>query len=438
MKVQEFMTILAKEANIANMTVETNDGRRISATFEHGIAGTMAPSIPSDPSKANGNGVSKDGTRGGGSDQKKDKVDGNENNSALTSPTRDIAATMAMMGAEKTVLAPTLPAQTLAAHASQQWAINYQNKHVAVTYSSIGAEDPPSVQSWNDYNTTETSALPPKKRAAKQEDGASESDWDPMTTLADAATVVQQEHMQVPQGVVGITGTQVASAITTGGNVPTEALKKKPCKRKSRKIIPDVKEYVEFIQKDVLFGRGGRSNHHPGNKIYRDIVTAQQNHYRGCDKNEKTKVAQGIVDHIQNKVGGRFLEMDRVAKRWFLVPNVVARRKVGQALRENNTEEARAAKRAKYQGRLNNKKKNLVTTEVGNGTVPMVTVNIANNVNGTLPLAAVNNANINTGTLPLVGVSASANNIVYPIAAATGAYTNTFPVNDSENTSVEV
>jgi len=177
---------------------------------------------------------------------------------------------------------------------------------------------------------------------------------------------------------------------------------------------------------------------HPGNKIYRDIVTAQQNHYRGCDKNEKTKVAQGIVDHIQNKVGGRFLEMDRVAKRWFLVPNVVARRKVGQALRENNTEEARAAKRAKYQGRLNNKKKNLVTTEVGNGTVPMVTVNIANNVNGTLPLAAVNNANINTGTLPLVGVSASANNIVYPIAAATGAYTNTFPVNDSENTSVEV
>jgi len=37
----------------------------------------------------------------------------------------------------------------------------------------------------------------------------------------------------------------------------------------------------------------------------------------------------------------------------FLVPNVVARRKVGQALRENNTEEARAAKRAKYQGKIN-------------------------------------------------------------------------------------
>ena len=109
---------------------------------------------------------------------------------------------------------------------------------------------------------------------------------------------------------------------------------------------------------------------HPGNKIYRDIVTKKQNHYRGCDKNEKTKVAQGIVDHIQNEVGGRFLELDRDIKRWFLVPNVVARRKVGQALRENNTEEARAAKRAKYQGRLNSKKKVSATAEnmsSGNG-----------------------------------------------------------------------
>lgn len=62
------------------------------------------------------------------------------------------------------------------------------------------------------------------------------------------------------------------------------------------------------------------------------------------------------------------MELDREAKRWFLVPNVVARRKVGQALRENNTEEARAAKRAKYQGRLNSKKKN--TGAVENGVSP--------------------------------------------------------------------
>jgi hypothetical protein len=109
--------------------------------------------------------------------------------------------------------------------------------------------------------------------------------------------------------------------------------------------------FLPNTTQDVLFGRGGRSNHHQGNKVYRDIVTEQQDHYRRCDKNEKTKVAQGIVDHMQKVVGARFLEMEKETNRWYLVPNVVARRKVGQALRENNTEEARAAKRAKYQGR---------------------------------------------------------------------------------------
>jgi hypothetical protein len=55
---------------------------------------------------------------------------------------------------------------------------------------------------------------------------------------------------------------------------------------------------------------------------------------------------------MQRLVGARFLELDKDANRWYLVPNVVARRKVGQALREDNTDEARAAKRARYQGRL--------------------------------------------------------------------------------------
>lgn len=108
---------------------------------------------------------------------------------------------------------------------------------------------------------------------------------------------------------------------------------------------------ITTLQQDVLFGRGGRSNHHGGNKVYRDIVTKHQEHYRSCDKNEKTKVAQGIVDCMKNEIGARFLELDKDTNRWYLVPNVVARRKVGQALRENNTEEARAAKRAKYHGR---------------------------------------------------------------------------------------
>jgi hypothetical protein len=94
-----------------------------------------------------------------------------------------------------------------------------------------------------------------------------------------------------------------------------------------------------------------------------------QEHYRACDKNEKTKVAQGIVDRVHHEIGGRFLELDTPSGKWFLVDNVVARRKVGQALRENNTEEARAAKRAKYQGGKANKKESVSTGNATEGSI---------------------------------------------------------------------
>lgn len=111
------------------------------------------------------------------------------------------------------------------------------------------------------------------------------------------------------------------------------------------------------------------------------------------------------------------MELDRDMKRWFLVPNVVARRKVGQALRENNTEEARAAKRAKYQGRLNSKKKNLATAE--NDT----------NGNGIIPMIAVNNSD---SAAPGVAMNNTSSNVVFPIGA-TEATTNSFPIEDAES-----
>jgi len=333
------------------------------------------------------------------------------------------------MGAEKAdSTQATPPTPGFDAHGSREWTINYENKHVAVTYSNIETGAASSRVSENVQETNgrcvsgacTTTSLPPKKRAAvKIEDAASESSWNAMSALVDAATVAQREHEQVPPRAPGVgrNASKMNTAISTGANIPTTTFKKKVTKRKPRKIIPEIKEYVDFTQKDVLFGRGGRSNHHPGNKTYRDIVTKQQNHYRGCDKNEKTKVAQGIVDHIQNVSEGRFLELDRDIKRWFLVPNVVARRKVGQALRENNTEEARAAKRAKYQGKLNSNKKNLATTE-----------NVSD-VNGFVPVITANNSN---GVEPVVAMNRISSNVAFAIGDAE-VPANSFPIDDDES-----
>lgn len=249
MKVQEFMSYLAKEANISNMTVETKDGRRISATFENGIpTGVTSPSEPSEPPKENADGGSEDGEASEGPSGKKDKTKKEDKRNGLQSPSRDVATTIAMLTATP---ASTLPAKSSQKLPSQEWDVNYQDKHVAVTYSSVAA-GASSLSNGNGHKSNASSALPPKKRAAKQEDGGSESSWNAMTALVDAATVAQREHVQIPSLVNATTLSMVAN----GEMEP----KKKATKRKSRKIIPEVKVYVDFTQKDVLFGRGGRSN----------------------------------------------------------------------------------------------------------------------------------------------------------------------------------
>lgn len=135
------------------------------------------------------------------------------------------------------------------------------------------------------------------------------------------------------------------------------APKKKKRKRKKRKkVIPDHKAYVNIHDLDVLLGRGGRSNHHPGNKRYREEVTSFRRVYSTLQNDkEKTEMSQLLVDAIQ-KTGGRFLEEDKhagVSAGWYVVPNIVARRKASQALREDDDPERRKAKRARYLARRN-------------------------------------------------------------------------------------
>eukprot|EP00529_Nitzschia_sp_RCC80_P021092 CAMPEP_0113491424 /NCGR_PEP_ID=MMETSP0014_2-20120614/27548_1 /TAXON_ID=2857 /ORGANISM="Nitzschia sp." /LENGTH=398 /DNA_ID=CAMNT_0000385213 /DNA_START=61 /DNA_END=1254 /DNA_ORIENTATION=+ /assembly_acc=CAM_ASM_000159 len=63
---------------------------------------------------------------------------------------------------------------------------------------------------------------------------------------------------------------------------------------------------------DVLCGRGGETNHHPGNVRYRQLVKAYQRLYVDAPRRDKPKIAQCIVYTIRIS-GGRFLKRE-VAK----------------------------------------------------------------------------------------------------------------------------
>ena len=67
-------------------------------------------------------------------------------------------------------------------------------------------------------------------------------------------------------------------------------------------------EYVvEPSDLDVISGRGGFSNHHPGNKRYRQVIKDMKSQYKSIvSKSEKTDLSRSIVSYVYS-YGGRFL-----------------------------------------------------------------------------------------------------------------------------------
>lgn len=86
---------------------------------------------------------------------------------------------------------------------------------------------------------------------------------------------------------------------------------------------------------DCLYGRGGATNHHPGNKKYRQLVNSKKEEYLSSLRTEKPQVAMSVVHAWRAmKPPGRFLEQDKKTKLWSDVGDEKAREKTSQALRE--------------------------------------------------------------------------------------------------------
>mmetsp|Transcript_23096 Transcript_23096/g.48117 ORF Transcript_23096/g.48117 Transcript_23096/m.48117 type:complete len:269 (-) Transcript_23096:353-1159(-) len=114
-----------------------------------------------------------------------------------------------------------------------------------------------------------------------------------------------------------------------------------------RNIKNSSSAFVEPTELDVLCERGGRSRNNPGNMKYLATKDIMQARYLASDKEAKTPISQELLD-IVHAWGGRFLALEKTSHRWYEIDNKRARKKCSQALRDINTDEARAAKRAKY------------------------------------------------------------------------------------------
>ena len=84
---------------------------------------------------------------------------------------------------------------------------------------------------------------------------------------------------------------------------------------------------------DVLCGRGGKVNKHPGNIVYRKVVDYNKSYYQSVHKKHRILVSKSIVQAILN-YGGRF--MGQKGKEWTPIGFKRAVQKTSQALRERS------------------------------------------------------------------------------------------------------
>ena len=86
---------------------------------------------------------------------------------------------------------------------------------------------------------------------------------------------------------------------------------------------------------DILSGRGGISNNHMGNKIFRTVCEHNKVLYATFPRNEKLHVAVRLVEAVRSRdPPGRFLERKKEDKLWYEVTEKRAVDKTAQALRE--------------------------------------------------------------------------------------------------------
>ena len=84
---------------------------------------------------------------------------------------------------------------------------------------------------------------------------------------------------------------------------------------------------------DVLCGRGGLSNKHPGNRLFRRLVNSNKQLYKNTSNPvHKQMLATSIIQAIQKR-GGRFVRKD--GKQWVPISPRESFVKTSQALREN-------------------------------------------------------------------------------------------------------
>ena len=157
-----------------------------------------------------------------------------------------------------------------------------------------------------------------------------------------AAAMIQQKNVtqNIPAGYIGSSSSSCGSSLERKASISLESTDSASNYENLESSYDEneesyTKTYVDDINaEDILCGRGGRSNHHSGNKRYRLVVAKMKYMYQKCEaKTMKTDLSRAIVKHCSS-YGARFLKLDESNGRYYILSRGEARKKTSQALRE--------------------------------------------------------------------------------------------------------
>ena len=94
-------------------------------------------------------------------------------------------------------------------------------------------------------------------------------------------------------------------------------------------------------------GQGG-GNHNPANNILLSAINDYQPLYLGLEDSQKRPFAKAVYQDLKG-LGGRFEKLDKATGEYFQVPEDDAVESLMRKLRDDSTEESRAAKRCRYE-----------------------------------------------------------------------------------------
>jgi hypothetical protein len=98
---------------------------------------------------------------------------------------------------------------------------------------------------------------------------------------------------------------------------------------------------TDLTPNDVICGRGGKANSHPGNISFRSEALKLRSWYESSSKSEKYTISNMLVDFVKER-GGRFLKRDgENPGRWLECDGNDVRKKASQALREGKFKDSR-------------------------------------------------------------------------------------------------